>query len=178
MIYAIGTTQSSDFPVTGSAYAAVLYGPQDAFVSKINPNSSTLAYSTYLGGELDDEGRSIAVGTNGLVYFGATTNSTQFPMEGPGYRQSPPGPVSVIVGMMDLTKSGTPSLVYSTYFGGSAVDEVRKIALDSKGRVMLTGYTLSTDFPMTADAVQPAQAGSGDVFVSVVNPNDPARLRV
>jgi hypothetical protein len=178
MIYVIGTTTSTDFPVTGSAYAGVMYGPQDAFLCKIDPNSSALAYSTYLGGELDDEGRSIAVGSNGLVYFGATTNSTQFPMEGPGYRQTQPGPVSIIIGMMDMTKSGTPSLVYSTYFGGSAVNEVRKIALDSQNRVMLTGYTLATDFPATADAVQSQAGGNGDAFVTLVNPNDPAHFVV
>ena len=45
-------------------------------------------YSTYLGGELTDEGRAIAVGTNGRVYFAAITTSTQFPMEGPSYRQN------------------------------------------------------------------------------------------
>jgi len=130
------------------------------------------------GGELDDEGRSIAVGSNGMVYFGATTNSTQFPMEGPGFRATQQGPVSIIVGMMDMTKSNQASLVYSTYFGGSAVNEVRKIALDSQNRVMLTGYTLSTDFPTTADAMQSQAGGNGDAFVSLVNPNDPPRFLV
>jgi hypothetical protein len=178
MIYVIGTTTSSDFPVTGSAYAGVMFGPQDAFLSKIDRNSSTLAYSTYLGGELDDEGRSIAVDSNAMVYFGATTNSTKFPMEGPGYLQTNPGPVSIIVGMMDMTKSNQASLVYSTYFGGSAVNEVRKIALDSQNRVILTGYTLSTDFPTTADAMQSQAGGNGDAFVTLVNPNDPAHFLV
>ncbi len=178
MIHVIGTTTSTDFPVTTSAYAGVLYGPQDAFLCKIDPNSSTLVYSTYLGGELDDDGRGIAVGSNGLVYFGATTNSTMFPMEGPGYRQAQPAPVSIIIGVMDMTKSGEPSLVYSTYFGGSAASEVRKVAVDSQNRVMFTGYTLSTDFQTTADAVQPQAGGNGDAFVSIVNPNDPPHFLV
>src|SRR5207249_2480031 len=149
-----------------------LWGPQDAFLSKIDPNSSALAYSSYLGGELDDEGRSIAVDTNGLVYFAATTDSTEFPMAGRSNRQKLAGGIDIILGVMDMTKSVEPSLVYATYFGGSAVEEVRKIALDSKGRLMLTGYTLSPDFPVTPDAVQSAQAGNGDVFVSVVDLND------
>jgi hypothetical protein len=58
------------------------------------------------------------------------------------------------------------------------VDEVRKIALDAKNNVILTGYTLSDDFPVTSDAVQRNPAGNTDVFVSVVNPNDPAHFLV
>lgn len=179
-IYVIGTTASTDFPVTTSAYAQVLFGPRDAFLCQLDRGSTSLVYSTYLGGELDDDGRSIAVGSNGLVYFGATTNGTQFPMEGPGYRQTLANPpnTGTIVGVMDMTKFGEPSLVYSTYFGGSAVSEVRKIALDSQNRVMLTGYTLATDFPTTADAVQSQAGGNGDAFVALVNPNDPPHFLV
>lgn len=177
-MYVIGTTQSTDFPVTASAYAGVLYGPQDAFLTQLNLHSSTPVYSTYLGGELDDDGRAIALGSNGLVYFAATTDSLQFPMEGPGYRQTLQGSIGIVIGVMDMTKSGEPSLVYSTYFGGNAVDEPRKIALDSKNRVMLTGYTLSSNFPVTADAIQSRAGGNGDVFVSIVNPGDPPRFLV
>ena len=118
------------------------------------------------------------MGTNGKVYFAASTTSTQFPMEGPGYRQNLQGGVDIVVGMMDMTKFGTPSLVYSTYLGGSDADEVRKISLDSKNNVIVTGYTLSNDFPVTSDAVQRNAVGNTDVFVSVVNPNDPARFLV
>jgi hypothetical protein len=177
-IYVIGTTNATDFPLTDSAYAQVLYGDQDAFLSKIDLNSTSLAYSTYLGGEFTDDGRSIAVGTNGKVYFGISTTSTLFPMEGRGYRQTLQGGSDMVVGMMDMTQSGEASLVYSTYFGGSDNDEVRKIALDSKNNIILTGYTLSSNFPVTPDAVQRNPAGNTDVVVSVVNPNDPANFLV
>ncbi|MCX6627301.1 MAG: SBBP repeat-containing protein, partial [Candidatus Solibacter sp.] len=85
--YIIGTTRATDLPLTTSGYAQAMYGNQDAFLAKIDRNSASPVYSTYLGGELTDEGRSIAVGSNGKVYFAATTTSTQFPMEGPGYRR-------------------------------------------------------------------------------------------
>jgi len=177
-IYIIGTTKATDLPLTTSAYAQSKYGTQDAFLAEIDRNSTSLVYSTYLGGELTNEGRSIAVGSNGKVYFAATTTSTAFPLEGPSYRQTLQGGVDIIVGMMDMTKFGTPSLVYSTYFGGSDTDEVRKISLDANNNVILTGYTLSNDFPVTSDAVQPKAVGNTDVFVSVVNPNDPPRFLV
>jgi hypothetical protein len=177
-IYVIGTTLSTDFPVTTSAYAGVLYGAQDAFLCKIDLNNSSMLYSTYLGGELADEGRAIAVGTDGMVYFAATTDSTQFPMEGPGYRQTLNGPLDIVIGKMDMTQFGEPSLVYSTYFGGSDIEEVRAMALDSKNNVIVTGYTLSTDLNVTSDAAQRNPGGNGDAFISVVNPSDPPHFLV
>ena len=177
-IYVIGTTKSTDFPLTTSGYAQTLYGPQDAYLCKIDKNSSSMLYATYLGGELSDDGRAIAVGTNGMVYFVASTVSTLFPMEGPGYRQTLQGAEDIVIGMMDMTKFGQPSLVYSTYFGGSDVEEVRGMSLDSKNNVVFTGYTLSTDFATTGDAVQRTAGGNGDAFVAVVNPLDPPRFLV
>jgi hypothetical protein len=180
-IYLIGTTRASDFPYTDNAYAKALFGSQDAFLTKLDRNSTALPYSTYLGGGLTDEGRSIAVGTNGKVYFGISTTSADFPLEGPFFSRpsNPDVPgVHIVVGMMDMTKSVEASLVYSTYLGGSGNDEVRKITLDAKNNVILTGFTLSNDFPVTSDAVQRHPAGNTDVFVSIVNPNDPPHFLV
>jgi hypothetical protein len=170
LIYVIGTTQSTDFPVTGSAYQPVLWGKQDSFLCQIDPNASVLAYSTYLGGESSDDGRAILVDSKGLVYFASSTLSTQFPMAGFSYNGNSSGAEDIVVGVMDMTKSGPPSLVYASYFGGSGNEEVRAMAFDAKGRIMITGYTLSTDLPVTGDALQSTNAGSGDAFVAVFDP--------
>jgi hypothetical protein len=173
MIYVIGSTKSSDFPVTGNAYQSVLWGSQDAFVAEIDPNAGQILYATYLGGETVDDGRNILVGANGLVYFTASTLSSQFPMAAYQYSINPIGAEDIIIGVMDLTKSGIESLVYSTYFGGTGNEEVRAMAFDAKGRVVITGYTLSTDLPVTPDAVQPTPGGSGnaDAFLVIFDPS-------
>jgi Beta-propeller repeat len=170
LIYVIGSTKATDFPLTDSAYMAVTWGPQDAFLCKIDPNAGVLDYSTYLGGELADQGRAIALAPNGLVYFAVTTESTEFPMAGLAYNYNLTAPIGIVIGVMDMTQSGADSLVYSTYFGGSDIQEVRGIALDAAGRLLVTGYTLAKDFPVTPDAAQPKPGGSNDAFVSVVNP--------
>ena len=175
-IYVIGSTKATDFPVSATAYQSTLNGLQDAFLCKINPASSTLAYSTYLGGELVDDGRGIAIASNGQVYFAANTNSAQFPLAGVAYGSSLVGNYDIIIGAMDMTQSGSGSLVYATYFGGSDNDVARKLALDASGNLLVTGYTLSSDFPVTQDAFQPAYGGNGDAFVLVVNPRNPAFL--
>jgi hypothetical protein len=150
----------------------VTWGPQDAFLCQLDPNAGALDYSTYLGGELADQGRAIAVAPNGLVYFAVSTESTEFPMAGYAYNYNLTSVYGVVIGVMDMTQVGTASLVYATYFGGSDIQEVRGIAFDSAGNLLVTGYTLATDFPVTPDAVQPKAGGNGDAFVSVVNPMD------
>ena len=178
-IYVVGTTKSTDFQVTTSAYAQVLYGPQDAFITKIDPDSANpLVYSTYMGGELNDDGRAVAVDANGLVYFACTTNSTLFPMEGPGYRQTLQGALDVTIGVIDPNQFNEASMRYSTYIGGSGVEEVRAMTLDPNNHLVLTGYTLSTDFPTTAGALSRLPLGNADVFVTIVNPADPPNFLV
>jgi hypothetical protein len=79
---------------------------------------------------------------------------------------------------MDMNQSGVDSLVYSTYFGGSDMDMVRRLTFDNNGRVLLAGYTFSADFPITHDAVQGVAGGIGDAFVSVVDPSHPSAFLV
>src|SRR5215469_9243144 len=177
-IYVMGTTTSSDMPVTDSAVAGVLWGPSDLFFLKLDPNATSPAYSSYLGGEDREDGRGLAVSDSGLMYFAASTFSTLFPMAGSSYGSTLLGIENVIIGVIDPTKSGGGSLVYSTYLGGSVSDEVRKIALDSQGRLLVTGWTLSTDFPTTPNAMQPkapANPSNGDAFVARVIPLGPAK---
>jgi hypothetical protein len=170
LIYVIGSTKATDFPLTTNAYQSVTWGPQDAFLCQIDPNAGVLDYSTYLGGELSDQGRAILVAPNGLVYFAVTTESTEFPMAGLAYNYNLTAPIGIVIGVMDMTQVGANSLVYTTYFGGSDIQEVRGIALDASGNLLVTGYTLATDFPVTSDAAQPKPGGNCDAFVSVVNP--------
>src|ERR1035437_8804047 len=59
-IYLIGPTRATDFPYTDNAYAKTLFGSSDAFLTKLDRNSTSLPYSTYLGGGATDEGRSAA----------------------------------------------------------------------------------------------------------------------
>jgi hypothetical protein len=172
-IYVGGTTSSNDFPVTSNAYAAALWGPSDVFVLELNINATAALYASYIGGEDRDDGRGFAVTPSGQVYFAASTLSTEFPLAGFAYQNSLTGIENIVIGELDLTKSGNQSLVYSTYFGGSTVDEVRQLIVDPRGDVLLTGWTLSSDFPVTPTAMKSQYGGSGNAFVARVKPAAP-----
>jgi hypothetical protein len=61
-----------------------------------------------------------------------------------------------------------PVLVFSTYLGGNAADAGRGIAIDGQRNTYITGSTSATNFP-TANAIQPNNAGNGDIFVTKIN---------
>jgi hypothetical protein len=61
-------------------------------------------------------------------------------------------------------------LIYSTYLGGSGIDQGNAIAVDSAGNAYVVGTTTSTDFP-TKNALQAANGGSYNVFVTKFNPD-------
>jgi hypothetical protein len=169
-IYVAGTTASSDFPVTASGYAINLYGPSDAFLTEISENYSTAPlYSSYLGGEFDDDGRAMVLLPNGQVYVGISTDGLMFPLAGYSYNPNNSGGYDVAIALFDTTQTGVASLIYSTYIGGSANDMVRGMTLDNAGNLVVTGYTLSPNFPVTADAAQPSYGGGGDAFLAVMN---------
>jgi hypothetical protein len=132
----------------------------------VDPFIGAFTYSSYLGGELTEEGRAIAVAPSGIVYFAGDTVSTVFPLAGNSYQPTPFGGGDIFLAEMDLTKSGVDSLVYSTYLGGSGLDAVRKMIIDSSGKLLLTGYTLSPDLPVTPDALQSTFRGIANVFVT------------
>jgi hypothetical protein len=60
------------------------------------------------------------------------------------------------------------SLKFSTYFGGSTEDFIDGIAVDHEGNAYLTGFTISTDFPIRKPFQRSFGGGSGDAFVSKI----------
>jgi hypothetical protein len=166
--YVTGSTTSTDFPTMNPLQSA-FGGNQDAFVAKVNPDGSTLVYSTYLGGIGQDFGTGIAVDSSGNAYVTGYTYSKNFPTMNP--LQLANGGPDAFVAKFNPTGS---ALVYSTYLGGSATDFGTSIAADNSGNAYVMGNTNSTDFP-TRNPLQPANNGGAyDAFVAALNPTGSA----
>jgi hypothetical protein len=71
------------FPTTPGAFDRSFNGGSDSFVTKLRPDGSALAYSTFLGGASFDEGYGIAIRTGvvsaGHAYVTGWTESRDFP---------------------------------------------------------------------------------------------------
>ena len=125
-----------------------------------------LTWSTYLGGGGGDRGLDVAVSRNGWAVVVGSTSSADFPSLGAaqaGYGGA---------GDAFVTKfqpSGG-ALAYSTYLGGSAVDQAVAVALDPSGNAYVAGSSNSTDFP-TLNPAQGGSAGSYDIVAFKLTPS-------
>lgn len=81
--YITGDTTSTNFPVANAIQAFYGGGLSDAFVTKLNASGSALLYSTFLGGNLSDEGRGIATNGSGDTFVTGDTSSANFPTSNP-----------------------------------------------------------------------------------------------
>jgi hypothetical protein len=122
-----------------------------------------LIYSTFLGGSGSDIARSVAIDAAGAAYVIGDTISLDFPVSG-AYQSANRGGTDAIV--TKLNAAG--ALVYATYLGGAGDETGYNIAVDSSGSAIVTGETLSADFP-TVGAFQGAYGGAGDAFVAKLN---------
>jgi hypothetical protein len=123
----------------------------------------SVSYTTYLGGNGEDDGHSIKVDGTGNAYVTGQTKSTNFPSASPANYK---GGFDVFVSK--LSSDGT-SLIYSTYIGGSQDDSGNSIAVDSTGNAYVAGGTLSTDFPVVGSGYKSASLGNLNAFVLELN---------
>jgi len=196
-IYVTGFTGSPDFPTStvlvpyqGPAPApnpvpASAASQGSAFITKLAPSASglaQLAYSSYLGGDTYDEGFGIAADAAGKAYIAGATASTNFPQQGTAITAGLTSPnTNAFLTKIDTTASGTPSLLYSTYLGGSGAgsnflnfgDVAYAVTIDSTSDAYLVGGTTSTNFPLAGAAISGSLAcGANTVssaFISVIN---------
>jgi hypothetical protein len=171
-VYITGFTTSDDYPI-GAAIQETRGGSYDAIVAVFDPAQSgaaSLLFSTYLGSYGQDIARAIAVDSSGRIYVAGLTYSSDFFTTPGSYRPFYSGGGD---GFLTRINLDTHRIDYSTLVGGSDADQVRKIVIQPNGRVALAGYTLSSDFPVTQNAVQPLPGGNGDAFLTVIDPAAP-----
>ncbi len=166
--YVTGRTDSADFP-TLNQYQGDQAG-RDTFVTRIDTTLSgaaSLIYSTFLGGNGNDEGQGIAVDGAGVAYVAGHTYSTDFPTLNQYQGDPGDGAGDTFLTKIDTGQSGASSLVYSTYLGGAGDDRGYGIAVDGAGKACVTGRTASSDFP-TLNHYQGYQGG-WDAFVTRID---------
>jgi len=162
--YVTGATASTNFPTKDAFQPAPPICDGDAFVTKLNDCGNDLVFSTYLGGNDVDWGTGICVDDDHYVYVAGTTQSTDFPTQGPFQTDS-----NAQDGYVVKFTPAADSLVYGTYVGGDSIDFVWALSVDDGGHACITGVTISSDFP-TVNEFQ-TDMGGRDAFVTKLTPS-------
>ncbi len=175
-------------------------GQRDAFVAKFSSEKGGLLYSSYLGGDKDDEGHSIAINTKDEVYIAGKTSSDNFPVCNP-IRSVYGGKGDAFISKfyfpsdesrldnnlcrlpMSNDDPGSLKLEYSSYLGGSSKDSIKSMALTEGinfSEVLLVGKTKSTDLttvnPLAGFATN---QGKEDIFIArLEDKGDPIDLSI
>lgn len=169
-IWVAGNTQSSDLPVS-SSFQNSLIGQQNMFIAVFNPansGSATRLYAIYIGGTHWDEAFGIAPAPDGTVWIAGGTFSPDIWIQGNAYQGKYGGSEDGYIAHVN-PNLGANSLVYASFFGGSEIDEITSLVLDPSGNLILSGYTLSDNFPVTTNAYQTKYGGDTDAFITVLN---------
>jgi hypothetical protein len=173
MIYFAGYSLSNDVPVSDIPYSAFPAGRGDGFVAKLDPTKGfpeALAYGSFIGGSDFDKPFSLKLDRTGGVILAGYTDSDDFPVTANALQTTKSGDSDLFVLRMDLSRPPAQSITYSTFIGGSDTDILYGAALDGLNRVVLTGYTLSQNFPIKGSSFQGEFKGSIDAFITWVDP--------
>ena len=112
-IYIAGTTDASDFPITGNAIQSEASGEFDIVITKLSPNLKNIEFSTYLGGSSND-GAVIQVDNQGCIIGVGSTNSRDFPITPGAYDETKNGGNDAVVFKIDLTNQVSSIIRSST----------------------------------------------------------------
>lgn len=184
-LYILGSSNSSDYPVTSNAVQTSLDGQYDIVVTKLNTAGSALVGSTFLGGEEMDGINSSTINSNyddrfrgeivldqqGNAYIASCTTSDDFPVTGGAFQtQHNDNGILSQDGVVFKLNNDFSTLFWSTYLGGDDADAAFGLRVDDFGRVYVTGIAGAPNFPTTPGTVEPTwMGGEEDGFVTILN---------
>jgi hypothetical protein len=160
VILGVGAVDRPNPHITQGAFQSSLRGPFDGIVARLSADGARVIYASYFGGSGSD-GYTPSVRTDqaGNAYFLTLSGSSDAPVTSNAFQRHPAGGFDMMLAKL----STTGSLLYSTFFGGSADEftETHGLAVDAIGDAYIAATTSSPDLPTTASAFQKTYGGSG-----------------
>jgi hypothetical protein len=165
-----GRTTSVNFPTTPGAFQEKYGGKWDGFICTFD-GSGQQVWTTFFGGESEDEAIDMGVDNNGFIAITGFTDSRKFFITPNCFQKTK------WEGRDAYLAKFTPEgkILWSTLFGGKGEDAGLNLAVDKANNILITGSTSSADeFPITDFAFQPIYGGGnpdvGDMYIAKFNP--------
>lgn len=180
-IFVTGTTSQSGWPTVNAFQPNLNYASasslvdipgslysnnNELYLTKINPSTSSIEFSTYLGGSLGEDGlNTMTLDAEGNSYIFAITASVDYPVTNE-LQTSMLGTKSAVVSKF----SPLGALVYSSYHGGTdnaLVQTPGGIAVNSLGKIILASKTQADDFNLVGSVA--TRSGDFDATLTIIN---------
>lgn len=184
-IYTGGECFNPGYPTQAGSFQTTFGGSVDIAVAKLDPNGSTLLWSTYLGGSDREIPNSLFATANGDLYVLGASGSSNYPVSAGAFDPTYNGVVDDDIVVTHVNSTGS-ALVGSTYVGGSADDGggwmfswnmnghdgMRgEIVVDGAGNAWVSSFSFSANFPTSAGTYDATLGGACDAVVFRLSPN-------
>ena len=139
---------------------------QDIYLTKIDPVSTSIIFSTYLGGSKGEHGlHALTLDAAGNSYILSLTDSDDYPVSNP-LQASKTGRTSPVVSKF----SPQGALVFSSYLGGTddrIVQVPGGIVVNSAGKLIIAAQTEADDFNVVVSGT--SRAGGFDATLMIID---------
>jgi uncharacterized protein (TIGR03437 family) len=186
IIYVVGSTESSDFPVLNPAPTSVakISGertPYYGFVSAFAPGGQSLLYSMLVGGSVEDIAWGVATDAAGNVYIAGQSESPDFPVTSGAYQKTNGGQWDEFLLILGPdaasqipTITSTPQVVtFFSAFGAASGPAPQTVALTAPA-----GVTVTTSVSTTSGGNWLTAALSGTSVATLAPPSPSTSLTV
>jgi hypothetical protein len=161
-----GTSLSPSLYPSSQSFQSNLAGAVDAFIAKFNKNGN-LIFSTFYGGSSSEDIHDVGTDSDKNIVGIGGSFSNNLSTTANCLQPSSNGGMEIYV--IKLDSAG--NRMFSTYIGGSLLDDAYGLTFDSQKNIYLTGHTSSPDFYQTAVSYQSSIAGSTDNFCMKLDPS-------
>ena len=146
----VGETPAADFPTTPGAFDTVKDAfNASAFVLRLNPPGTALEFSTFLEATNGAVAWTVGLASDGTAVVGGTAYGAGFPTTPGSFQPTHVGHPDQHDAFVTRFNADGSGLIWSTYLGGTKIEEAFALKVDELDRVTVAGQTYSPEFPVT-----------------------------
>lgn len=161
-----GTSTSTNLYTTINSFQPNHKGNTDAFIARFS-KTGILKWSTYYGGNGNEDIHALTIDNDyNIISIGETFSSNLNTSIG-AYQSINEGNPDVYLIKLD----SNCTRVFSTYLGGSGIEDARGVITDNLNNIYIGGHSNSIDFDTTLNAYQTTLAGNSDWYLSKFSPS-------
>lgn len=161
-----GTTTSANLYTSPSSFQPNHKGNTDSFIARFSKDG-VLKWCTYYGGNGNEDIHALAIDHNfNIIGVGGSFSSNLNTSAG-AYQSINEGSPDAYIIKLD----SNCSRVFSTYFGGTSIEDAWGVVIDLQNNIYVSGNTNSIDFDTTLNAYQTSLLGVSDLYISKWSPS-------